>query len=151
MADPKMQFFGQIGMPTVWSVDDAWFEGANDYSPVIPDVIALEKGDSSVEELKCTIEKKENDAVPWGDLLLLKHLVSLSFEYKFNLVLCNFEYFEKNFIEAINPRNAVLMDINYDKAEQDKNNYGVHLLAKVLQGNRPNGDVFFVTSYRESL
>src|ERR1700755_515874 len=145
MADPKFLPLGQSGLATVWSVDDAWFEGSgHDWGDSLDDEIGLE-GTKSLEALEQKMVSVPGITLN-GDARYLLHLTELCIARRCNLILCNFEYFEEKFAKANNAGNAVLLDVNYTKAAEQQSEYGVHLLARSLQGKRFRGDVFFVTS-----
>jgi len=158
--------FGDERWASVWSVDDAWFEGSStgtSRSLSIADEISL-KHDGDYDGLLNAIrERREAENLDEVTLKTefdyLETLVQLCKENSFRLVLCNFEYFEKEYSRANSGKTAVLLDINYSTFRRsDKksritgetytaNNYGIFLLADLLNGQRSRADIFFVTSY----
>lgn len=149
---PDIVYIEKKYKQTIYSVDDAWFEGVPmsqiedaAYMSVQQTVdICNEMG---LTELITEIDSMTNEGFDFGylksDITYLKLLSSACEANKINLALCNFEYFEKEFDQLNQHDNAFLLDINYTLKNEE--NYGIHLLIRLLQGYRPSAEIVFVT------
>jgi len=161
MADPSRKpehraFGDNELLPTVWTVDDAWFEGAGLHGLAI-----LPRIPGEVKSLQGLTDalKDKRFAKEGFDCELLRLLASLAQDRSCNLVACNFDYLEDNdnFERIDRERNAVLVDLRYEKYAataperfpEGGEGYGVYLLKHLLAGRRCKGDFFFVTGYPE--
>lgn len=170
MADERHVSFGLSGLGSVWSVDDAWFEGSHTSElPALPIVeeIHFDECDNDYRKLLEAIASRESQVEDMGPIALkieleyLKVLAKLCWENNLCLTLCNFEHFEKEQHIINREKTAVLLDIRYDDFQRtdkespvpdeqyEPENYGYLLLADLLKGKRPRADIFFVTSRAE--
>ena len=166
MVELKQVSFGSESWASVWSIDDAWFEGFGAVnSGSIEEEIKLTACNSNYDQLLAAIDERTTKSEVYGEVKLkteieyLRVLAQLCKENNLRLRLCNFEYFETNYDEEINwGKTAVLLDVNYANFQRsDKksssgelftaNDYGVFLLAKMLDGERSRAEIFFVTSF----
>jgi len=162
MTKRKVCFIGQTHLPSIWSVDDAWFEGVGHFlsindelgleqnviyreSDLLKCYLAFDELFNKIEERKAYSQQEINS---FGDFIYLQELSKLCSLHHLGLVLCNFEYLDGYFSEIDTVNNAILVDVNYSNAERGgAENYGIRLLANLLNGKRPRADIFFVTSY----
>ncbi len=163
--NPYCYRFGSTGLRTVWSVDDAWFEGDETHDPVTdmmpPDLQLGMTEDTRHREL---MHGRLQDLTTWLnqkpgppgsssylEYKLLRKLAAGCAINQCDLCLCNFEFFARFFADRMNRAgNAILIDVCYEKRADpfawEAGEHGVHLLADRLGGRRPLADIFFVTS-----
>jgi len=173
MTEPRACFIGEETNKTIWSVDDAWFEGgASEVNAIAAYEIGIARVNGrhtqkivfgigteyelSWDEMQTKIEARQQhsqEIVLAGDWLYFRSLYQLCFQHKIKLVICNFEYLEKTFDRANRKNNAILIDIQYDQAPKDfsAQHYGIELIANLLDGFRSRADLFFVTGYSDTL
>lgn len=167
MRKPRVIFIGLKDYHTVWSVDDAWFEGTNidereeiGGDSIIGGLLEL-KGNRerlSFTEIKNRIEELEKalneDGLAdqlWyntGDVYCFRYLIDTCEKHDTSLAFCNFEYLENNFRDINKASSALLLDVHYTR-HSDSDLYGVHLLKRLLERKRFRGDVFFWTQWKK--
>ena len=183
---PTACFIGKQTTRTIWSVDDAWFEGsssddftaqANEQNYSIADyelgVSFVDSNSTTKNEDTRLLNNSIESSLTWdqtrnkikvreassepiilqGEWLYFKTLFRLCYSHQIQLVLCNFEYLEQAFHICNRTNNAILVDIQYDKAPPDYSAqyYGIDLIAQLLNGQRNYADIFFVTSFQNTI
>lgn len=170
MAEEHVAEFGLSGWGTVWSVDDAWFEGSNpnkgDRALPIAEEISFDECGRDYQKLLDALARRWEEREDLGEVLLgdefnyLKVLAQLCEEHHLYLRLCNFEYFETHYQTEINEeKSIILLDINYAdfqradkmspvaKEQYSAENYGYLLLADLMKGELPRARTMFLTSF----
>lgn len=149
MNKPKViRFKNSTWSPCVCAIDDAWFEGTI-CSPNVFDTFELggiHKTDDPLNSLLTALEEKPSLMThPEGQYLRL--LAKLCLKHRFELALGNFEALNGNWNLLNQKGTSILLDLNYTRCpnDEDAGNYGLNLIHRLLNGNRPNADVFIVT------
>ena len=134
--------------PLVCSVDDCWFEGSELVLPVVetmPFLGGLHSASDSLSALRDALNANPSAGID-GDGNYLRMLAELCCKAGFHLELCNFEGLEQHWSELNAQGTAVLLDVNYHKAEDGlSSEYGLRLIQRLLKGTRPFADVFVIT------
>lgn len=140
---PTMASFGHPGDPLVVAVDDAWFEG--DYqNRLAPLDATLALRSRSGQPLSKLIELIRAVPERGADLDYLLLLAQICDRHRLHLLLCNFEHAEANFRQAYNrPEVAVIFDVAHANRQDDA--FGIKQVVRLLGGESPKGEPFFVT------
>jgi hypothetical protein len=153
MEDPKV--YGivpeRVNEPVIWAVDDAWFDSYDATRLAIDDLPAVMGGVSAAKtlgELSEVIKAARAKSESSGDLEYLNILVELCIQNNLQLGLCNFDCFHSNFLLLNQPGSAILLDVHSPSSrtsDYPAAAYGIYLLHEVLEGSRPQADIFLVT------
>lgn len=166
MAEARCKYYGSPTHPTVWCVDDAWFEGYDRKRPGTTTTALLKQlgfeskerlGNESLVDLITALEVAQSDPNIANkldidasyDFTNLLSISKLCRNYSLRLALANFEYFDNYFQDINRPRSALLLDVGYMASDYDdviRNFYGAQLLAKKLKGRLLHVDAAFFTS-----
>jgi hypothetical protein len=159
MRDPRLYGVApdRTNEPIIWAVDNAWFESYDENNLSLDNLLRrdLKRGLSTAKtlvELKEVIEAGMMKGHS-GDLEYLGVLVDICIQNDLQLGLCDFDCFRSRFLLLNQLGSAILLDVHCPgghTSDYPQDEYGVYLLHEVLDGARPQADIFLVTGY-ESL